>query len=116
MWRRLLCQGMLGLLVAMCASAQVAPNNQENLVVTGQLRRVAGIGGESTGWAMRLDSEIAVQGKAMKSIEVSGQPKEFERLENKRVEAKGKIAFRHGVERGDWPILEVTAIKEIESK
>ena len=48
--------------------------------------------GESTGWAIQLESEINIDGKAVHSIEVnSAEVKKFEALENKRVRATGKI-------------------------
>lgn len=90
--------------------------DQKKITVVGKLVRVAAIGGESTGWAVQLDSEIKVQSKSLKSIEVSAQDKELAKLENKHVEARGKITVRHGIERGDWPVLEVTTIREIKSK
>ena len=108
--------GLSCVLIAAFAFAQVRTKEQDTITVTGKLLRAAGIGGESTGWAVQLDAAINVQGKPMKSIEVTGQPKEFGRLENKHVEAKGKIAFRRGIERGDWPVLEVSTLREIESK
>lgn len=108
--------GLCCLLLAICTFAQVTTKEQDMITVTGKLSRAAGIGGESTGWAVKLDSETTVQGKPTKSIEVSGQPKEFEKLENLHVEAKGKITLRHGTERGDWPVLEVDTLREIKAK
>ena len=73
---------------------------------------MAGIGGETTGWAIQLDSEIQVRGQRVNSIEVSGESREFDTLENKHVEATGKLAIRHGVTRGQWTVLEVSTIRE----
>lgn len=86
------------------------------ITVSGTLVRVAGIGGETTGWAIQLDSQIEVQGEQLNSIEVSGDRSEFAMLENKHVEATGKIAARHGVTRGEWPVLEVSSIRESRRK
>ena len=92
-------------------SAQTA--KQRNVItVAGMLVRVAGIGGETTGWAIELDSEIEARGERVKSIEVSGNRREFARLENKHVKAMGRLAVRHGVTEGDWPVLEVRSIRE----
>lgn len=85
----------------------------EELTVSGKLTRVVGIGGETTGWAVRLDSATNVNGKSIESIEISGSTKLFLKLEGKHVKASGTIAVRHGVERGDWPVLQVTALEEI---
>jgi hypothetical protein len=82
--------------------------------VTGKLNRVMAIGGESTGWAIQLDHEITVEGKQVSSLEIDyPKTKRLEKLENKPVNASGKITHRHGVESGDRIILEVTWLKEI---
>ena len=86
------------------------------LTITGTLVRVAGIGGETTGWAIELDSEIEVQGERVKSIELSGDRREFAKLENKHVETTGRLAVRHGVTRGEWSVVEVSSIQESSAK
>jgi hypothetical protein len=54
------------------------------MTVTGKLARVMAIGGESTGWTIQLDSEAAIDGKQVNSIEVdSRKTKRLEKLENK---------------------------------
>ena len=59
------------------------------------------IGGESTGWAIQLDHEITIDGKQVSSIEIDyPKTKRLAKLENKPVNASGKIAHRHGVETG----------------
>jgi hypothetical protein len=95
--------------------AQKAPR-PDLITITGTLQQVVGIGSETTGWAIRLDSELELAGKRLKSLEVNGDRREFIRLENKRVEASGKIVTRHGIERGEWPVLEVSTIREVNSK
>jgi heat shock protein HslJ len=89
---------------------------EQERTVTGKLTRVMATGGESTGWAIQLESEINFEGKPIHSIEVnSTEIKKFETLENKRVRATGTISHRHGVERGDRPILDVSSIREVKS-
>jgi hypothetical protein len=83
--------------------------------VTGKLVNIVGLGGESTGWAIQLDSDFSVEGKAVDSIELDGLTKKAEKLENKHVEVVGKLSHRHGVERGDWVVLEVVSIKQVKS-
>jgi len=95
-------------------SAQVR-DEQRTITVRGTLERVAGIGGETTGWAVRLDSETEIGGKRWKSIEVTGNRADFVKLEDKHVEAAGNLAVRHGVERGEWTVLEVTSIRALDS-
>jgi len=89
---------------------------QNMITVTGKLERVAAIGGETTGWAIQMDSETKIKDKIVKSIEVNHDTKKFENLANERVQAKGRVAFRNTIERGEWPILEVSTIREIKSK
>lgn len=87
---------------------------QDSITVTGKLNRVMAIGGESTGWAIQLDHEITIEGKQVSSLEIDyPKTKRLEKLENKPVNASGKITHRHGVESGDRIILEVTWLKEI---
>ena len=105
------------LLIGACGAVGVlAAQERDVTTLTGKLTRVAGIGGESTGWAVLLDSEITIRNKSIKSIEVRGQIKEFEEMDNKHVEAKGKIIFRHGIERSEWPVLEVSSLKGTKAK
>jgi heat shock protein HslJ len=80
--------------------------------VTGKLERAMAIGAESTGWTIHLDGPITVDGKPVDSIELSGVPKKAEKLANQHVKIVGKLSHRHGVERGDYPILEVSSIKK----
>jgi len=91
-------------------------NEQQQTIVEGKLLRVAGIGGESTGWGIRLDQAIKIQGNLLNTIEVAGQTKELEALENKHVEATGRISTRRGVERGEWPVLEIGSVRETKTK
>ena len=57
------------------------------------------IGGESTGWAIQLDSDLKIQVRQINSIEVdSHESKKLEKLENKRVKT------------GNRSILEVLAL------
>jgi hypothetical protein len=86
------------------------------MTVTGKLTRVMAIGGESTGWAITLDSEAAIDGKQVHSIEVdSRKTKRLEKLENKHVEATGLLSHRHGVETGERIILVISSIKEAQA-
>lgn len=82
--------------------------------VTGRLLRVAGIGGESTGWAIHLKSSIEVDGKQVDSIEIAyTRTAKLEKLGNRRVVGVGMLTHRHGVETGDRPVLELTSLKRV---
>lgn len=89
---------------------------EPNKTVTGKLIRVMAIGGESTGWAIQLDSVIDIDGKQVHSIEVnSSEIKKLKELENKQVKVTGEISRRHGVERGDRSILNISSISEVKA-
>ena len=51
--------GLAMVLLCICLHAQTP---SPTMTVTGTLSRVMVIGGESTGWAIQLDSEVAVDG------------------------------------------------------
>ncbi len=75
-----------------------------------------GIGGESTGWALELESATTIDGKQVTSIQVSYRKTgKLEKLQNKRVKATGKLAHQHGVETGEQPVLDIFSIKETEA-
>ena len=86
--------------------------HSQPLTVKGELSRQMAIGAESTGWAIELDAEVTVGDKPIKSLAVDGPAAELEKLNGKKVMANGELSFRHGVERGDWPVLKVTDIHE----
>ena len=86
--------------------------HSQPLMVKGELSRQMAIGAESTGWAIELDAEVTVGDKPIKSLAVDGPADELEKLNGKKVMATGELSFRHGVERGDWPVLKITDIHE----
>src|SRR5216684_3296485 len=101
-------------LLLVCLGSQVAAQEQKPLTVAGKVVRVMAIGGESTGWAIQLESEIAIEGKEANSIEVDyHKTANLEKLENKRVEASGNLARRPGVETGERPVLVVSSIEKV---
>jgi hypothetical protein len=96
------------LLLCLCATAE--PQKQK-VTVQGKLVRVMAIGAESTGWAIQLDPDVTVEGKH--SVEAAFRdPTKIEGLQDKRVEAVGKLVHKQGVETGDRLILNVSSIKE----
>ena len=90
------------LAVAFLASTPALPQEAQpakKLTIIGKLTRVMAIGGESTGWSLELKRQITLEGKKMRSIEISGPTEEFEKLNDQRVRAKGTLTHRTGVER-----------------
>jgi hypothetical protein len=100
---------MIALISLLLISAGEEP---KMMTVMGTLGQVVGIGGETTGWAIKLKSPVKVDGNEVKSLEVDGDKTKFEPLNNKFVEASGSLGVRQGVERGAWTVLEVKEIKE----
>jgi hypothetical protein len=49
----------------------------------------------------------------MDSIEISGPVETFEKLKNQRVRAGGTLTRHKGVERGEYPVLEVSSIQPV---
>ena len=101
----------VGILV-LCSGLWAQASMTGKVTVTGTLDRVMAIGAESTGWVIDLGSEITIDGKALHSVEVA-YPKtsKLEKLSGKKVKAVGVMTQRHGVERGDRMMLEVSSIK-----
>ena len=81
----------------------------EHKPVTGKLVRQIAIGGESSGWAIELESELTVDGQQVHSIEIEFHDvNTLDKLANQRVEAAGTLSHRRGVETGQRPVLEVS--------
>ena len=100
-----------GVCVVGRAAAQGTPVAGQ-VEVTGKLTKVMAIGGETTGWAIEMESEQSFGGKPLHSIEVEARAKKLEKLENKKVTASGIIVHRPGVENKDRSVLQVEKIKE----
>lgn len=111
-----LAAGLILVLFCSCSNLNAQTQSQK-MNVTGKLVHVMAIGGESTGWAIQLESETTIDGKAAESIEVDYSDREkLQGLADKRVKAKGVLSHRHGVETGDRPVLEISSIKEAKPK
>jgi hypothetical protein len=86
--------------------------NPDLVTVKGKLVKIAAIGGETTGWALDLEEPLEVGGQAVTRIDIQ-DGKELEALEKERVEARGSLTTRRGVERGEYWVLEVELIQTI---
>jgi heat shock protein HslJ len=105
--------GLTPVLLCICLYAKTPA---QEMTVTGKLTRAMAIGGESTGWTIQLDSEAAIDGKQVNSIEVdSRKTKRLEKLENKHVEATGLLSHRQGVETGERIVLVISSIQEAQA-
>lgn len=98
------------LLFGACLQAQT---DVQKVTVMGKLTRVMAIGGESTGWAIEIESPLTMDGKELHSIELAyKKTAKLEKLANKRVAATGTIVHRQGVESGERMVLKAASIKE----
>jgi|SRR5579864_1924598 len=94
--------GLILAAVSVCFQAQPA---EQKITLTGKLVRAMAIGGESTGWALELESATTIDGKQVNSIQVNyRKTAKLEKLANKRVTASGKLARQHEMETGEQPV------------
>jgi hypothetical protein len=101
---------ILAISLSPLTSAQRKPLQPGEMILIGKLTHVMGIGGETTGWALELQSDLTIGGQTFRSIEVSGPQKKLARLADQEVKARGFIKHRQGVERKNWIVLEITSI------
>jgi hypothetical protein len=103
------------ILFLFCISLHADEANPQKITVTGTLSRAMAIGAESTGWILQVSSETVIDGKPISSIEVSDtrKPKQLDDFADKVVKISGKVLYRHGVETGTQPYIEVQTIKEV---
>ena len=103
------------ILILFCFASHASESDPQKVTLTGTLTRAMAVGGESTGWIVQVDSATMIDGKPISSIEVSDtrKPKELEALQNKRVKIAGKVVYRHGVETGIQPYIEISSIKQL---
>ena len=107
------CMFLLGLFASCRTPAQEQPLQPGEVILLGKLSQVMGIGGETTGWSLELESEVTLEGQKTRSIEVSGPAEKLAKLAGRRVKARGFVKHRHGVERKDWLVLETSSIRAI---
>ncbi len=104
----------MGLILTLCCVFLLADERDpQKITLVGTLHRAMAIGAESTGWMVQVDSETIIDGKPISSVEVSDthKPKQLEAFENKRVKIAGKVVYRHGVETGVQPYVEISTIR-----
>ena len=86
------------------------------MTLTGKLLMVPNDRGESTGWVIELERGVRFEGRQLARIEIDPLTKEIGEFAEKRVEVKGRPAWMEGnTERGFFPIIEISEIREIGS-
>ena len=99
--------------IAVGSNAQERNTNADRFV--GKLVRVVAIGGETTGWAVRLDAERQVGEATLRQVEVDTAPSQvnLESFQDKQVEITGTLTWRRGVERKKYPVVILETIREL---
>ena len=85
----------------------------KKITLVGKLTRVVAIGGETSGWSLEFKHRKTLDGKKMRSVELTGPLEELEKLKNQRVRADGTLVHHTGMERGDYMVLEISSIRAI---
>jgi hypothetical protein len=99
------------------ASTQVRPQEtpaSKKIIITGKLTRVMAIGGETSGWSLEFKHRITLEGKKLRSVEVTGPAEELEKLKNHLVRAQGVLAHHTGMERGEYTVFEISSIRAVQ--
>ena len=119
-WPRRRVGTFLGLLAVLLVGGFVLGSSAQESGTTadrfaGKLVRVVAIGGETTGWAVRLDSERQAGGVTIRQVEVDPEPRQvrLESFQDKRVEITGTLTWRRGVERKKYPVVIIETIREL---
>jgi len=97
-------------------SAQARPQEApppKKITITGKLTRVMAIGGETSGWSLELKHRITLEGRKMRSVEVTGPAEELEKLKDQRVAVEGTLVHHTGMERGEYTVLEISSIRAV---
>ncbi len=55
---------------------------RKKITIIGKLTRVMAIGGETSGWSVEFKHRITLEGKKVRSVEVSGPLEELEKLKD----------------------------------
>jgi hypothetical protein len=90
-------------------------NGKGMITATGKVIKIVAIGGETTGWALDLDSPLQVKGKYLYRVEIDPDKKKIGGLENERVKISGALEKRQGIERKEYWVIVVDRIQEIEN-
>ena len=120
-WVGVWMRAVLCLLIVPCTWSLEQKNGQPEKdsamdPIVGKLTRVFAIGGETTGWAVQLESERKINDAEVKQIEVDPAPRkiQLDTFEDKQVEITGTLTWRQGVERGEYPVVVIETIRERE--
>ena len=105
----------------LCSAASLsAPSlsfKATRLTVLGTLTDDLVLGAEASGWTIQLNPVIIVDGKLISSIEIKSSNKHrLASLEDKFVQATGKLIVLSGRNASQRPVFELSSIKEHKSR
>jgi hypothetical protein len=107
------CAVSVVLLAALSLPASPLTFKSKRLTVLGTLTDDMTLGTQNSGWTIQLNPVIIVDGKLISSIQVkSSHSRQLESLEDKFVQAKGKLTVISGLDSSQRPVFELSSIKE----
>ena len=90
--RKIAMMGMLMAVVMLCVGMWATAQDKPEVVeVTGILVKVSAVGADTTGWELHFANAMDIGGKMTKSVELDGDPRKFQKLENLRITVKGYL-------------------------
>jgi hypothetical protein len=115
--RVLVCVTLLSVLPTACVPAGSFTVKSKKLTVMGTLTGQVAVGDESAGWSIQLNPVIMVDGTQIASLEIKSSDKgKLESLEDKFVQAKGKMTVILGPDAVNAPVFELSWIREHKGK
>lgn len=76
-----------------------------NATLTGFLRAINAVGGETTGWALRPDAPAsAPDGRDLREVDVDPRGRDLRPLAGDHVKVSGPLRWVEGIERSYWLI------------
>jgi hypothetical protein len=100
------------ILAALLLAGLVATAFAQQRTVTGILESVAAVGGETSGWAVKLDDPMVFDGKIYDNMEVYSEGEDLSPLVGKHVSATGTFVQWRTPERGKFIVLELCEITQ----
>ena len=99
------------------------PSNGDSVVIKSRRLTVLGtlieekVGSDKSTWSIRLNPVIMLHGQQITSLEIKFRNiSKLASLEDKLVQAKGKLSFTPNLESDRRPVFELSAIKERKKK
>lgn len=115
--RVLLCFGAFVLFSASCLSADSWLIKSKNLTVLGILTGEGTNDSQTVGWSLTLNPVIMLDGKQLSYLQIkSSDTRRLVALEDKFVQAKGKLTLVSGMDSFEPPVFEISWIKEHKGK